>query len=66
MSAAGVLMSSRAFALCGGAGVAHGVEEAVKEVDLVGEYVECEVGNVGRQRHPGTGQGMQSASDIEN
>ena len=42
-------------ALCGSAGVAHEVEEAVEEVDLVGEDVEDEVRHFGREWHPGTG-----------
>lgn len=52
-------------ALGGGAGVAHEVEEAVEEVDLVGKYVEGEVGHFGRDGHPGSGQRLKSAGDVE-
>ena len=53
------------IALCGGAGVAQDVEKAVEEVDLIGKDVDGEVGHVGREGHPGAGQWVQSAGDIE-
>ena len=53
-------------ALDRGAGIAHDAEEAVEEADLIGEYIDGVVGRVGRERHPGTGQRMESAGDVKN
>ena len=52
-------------ALHGGAGVAHYVEKAVEEVDLIGKDIAGDVGDVRRERHPRSRQRVQSAGDIE-